>query len=105
MDGKACGQLKEFGRIERRARIIFGQRLLCRADDPDLTVANILEILGQPIQVEDQVRARADILAHFIDDKDDKLFARFFTCNFNHLLDAIRLKTDNVRRFRGKGRR
>ena len=89
LDGEAVLQLVQLGRVERGARVVLGQGLLGGADDPDLAVADALQVLGQAIQVEDQVVARADILAHFVDDKDDVLLAGRLADDVDHLFHPL----------------
>ncbi|MDT4871999.1 hypothetical protein FQZ97_1071620 [compost metagenome] len=68
-------------------------------DDPHLTVAQCLEVLGQAIEVENEVRTRADVLPHFVDDEDDVILARCLTGNFQHLLDTVILKANDLAGF------
>src|SRR5690606_34266377 len=57
LDREAILEFVELIRIQGRPRIVLGQGLLCRRNDPDLAVSKSLKVLGQAIEVEDQVVA------------------------------------------------
>ena len=70
LDREAVLELVEFRGVQGGARVVLGQGLLGGADDPDLAVADVLEVLGEALQVEDQVLVAADVLADLVDDEE-----------------------------------
>jgi hypothetical protein len=70
--------------------------LLRGADDPDFSLAEVLEVFGEPLEVEDLVLIAADILADLVDDEDDVLLARRLADDVDHLLDAIVHQVDDI---------
>ena len=89
LNREAVFQLVELVGVQRGARVIFRQRLLRGRDDPCLAVAQPLEVLGQAIEVEDQVVTRGHVLTDFVDDEDDVLLAALFADDVDHLLHAL----------------
>ena len=83
-------------RIERGPRIVFGQGLLRRTDDPDLAVTERLEVLGQAVEVENQIGPGANVLPDLVDDEDDVFLARRLAGNVEHFLDTVVLENDDI---------
>ena len=105
LDRKAILELIQFRRIQRRLLVVFGKRLLRRADNPDLAVPNLLEILRQAVKVQDEVWSRTDVLADLINDKDDIWLAGVLAHNLDHLAHPLVLEAHEVAGLGGKGHR
>jgi hypothetical protein len=88
--------------IDARARVVLRQRLLRRPDDPDPTVAEIFEILGQSLEIEDLGLIAADILTNLVNDEQDVLFAGRLMDDVDHLLDAVIHQVDDIAACGGK---
>jgi hypothetical protein len=55
LDREAVFQFVQLSEVECGLGIVLGQRLLRGGNDPDLAVAQVLEVLGQAVEIEDQV--------------------------------------------------
>ena len=73
LDRKTILQLVETRGVERSGRVIVRQSLLGSGEDPDRATANLLQILGQAVEVQDQTWLGGNILPDFVDDEDDVL--------------------------------
>ena len=89
LDREAVFQLVELVGVQRGAGVVLGKGLLRSRDDPCLAVAQPLEVLGQAIEVEDQVVTRGNVLADFVDDEDDVLLTTLLADDVDHLLHAL----------------
>jgi hypothetical protein len=70
--------------------------LLRGADDPDFSLAEVLEVLGQALKIEDLVLMAADVLADLVDDEDDVFLAGHLADDVDHLLNAIIHQIDDI---------
>ena len=96
LDWKAIFELVEAGRINGGSRIILSERLLGCGKDPGVAIAQLLEVLGQTVEVENQTLFRRDVLPDLIDDKKNRLLARLRPDEIEHFLDALVFRLDDV---------
>lgn len=67
-----------------------------------LPLPSALRFLARPSKVEDEVGARADVLADLVDDEDEVVLARGLAGDVEHLLDAVVLEADDLGRRGGE---
>ena len=91
LDGKPVLQLEQTGGVEHGGGVVLGQGLLGGGEEPDRAVADLFEVLGQPIQVEDEVGLGGHILADLVDDEEDVFLARLAPDQLDHLFGALDL--------------
>ena len=98
LDRKAVVQLEQFRRIQCCTRIVFGQCLLGGAERSRPCRHRCSSGFCQAVQVENQIGTRRNVLADFVDDKDDVLFARTIANDVEHFLNTVGFESHNLRR-------
>ena len=104
LDREAVLELVELVRVQDRAGIILGEGLLGGGDDPHLAVAQALKVLGQTVEVEDQVVAGGNVLADLVDDEEDVPLATLLADDVEHLLRLLVLGFGPPLHLRREGR-
>jgi hypothetical protein len=102
-DREAVLQLEELGGVQRRPLIVLGQGLLAGAHDPDLAVALRLDVLREPVEVQDQVGPGPHVLTDLVDHEQDVLLAGLLADDVQHLLDPVVLEPDYLAGLGGEG--
>ena len=76
--------------------------MLRRTDDPHLAVADVFQVLGQTIEIQDQVGPWANVLTDFINDEDDVFLARCLTGNLQHFTHTVVFENNDLTGFGGE---
>ena len=87
--GKAIPQLVQFRGVVRRFLDDFAQSLLAGGGDPDLALAEFLEVARQSVEVEDQFAAGCDVLTGLVDQEQNVLMAGLAPADIDDLLGEI----------------
>ena len=87
------------------AWVVFGQRLLRCANQPDFAISETFEILRQSLEVENEMLASSDVLPEFINDKQDIVLVRGVADDVNDLLHPVIQEINKITGGCGEGSR
>ena len=75
LDRKPILELVEARRVDRGDGVVVGERLLGGGEDPGVPLADLPEVLRQPVQIEDEAVLGGYVLPHLVDDEENRLLA------------------------------
>ena len=96
LNRKAVLQFEEAGSIEHRRGVIFRERLLGGGEQPHRAIADLFQVFGQSVEIENQIGFGRGILTDLVDDKENILLAGLPAHQLDHLLGTFDFALGNV---------